>query len=134
MISLLLLLVMYKPTPCSAFFGERTTMDPPQAFTKVNEQNYADITEGKIKGCVMMNRYDENPNIMVMTCRGASNQRTSKAEPGIIFYDVLNTAMPTYITHWESPTTVEGQDSLDGVLVVASFDGKVHVFKDWEDQ
>lgn len=108
-------------------------MNPSESFTHVNTENHKDTTNGMIQGCVMINRYDESPTTLVVTCRGDSdNVKKSNAEAGIIFYDVTDDANPKYMQHWKAEvTSVEGQDSIDDILVVVDFQGKLWTFENW---
>jgi len=106
-------------------------MDPPNAFQLVHSEDFSERTNDEIRGCVMVNHYEEAPTTIVLTCRGDKDHRESTAKSGIILYDVSDDAEPKYIDHWKSPTTVEGQDSIDDVLVVAGFEGKIHIFDHW---
>jgi len=114
---------------------ETENMNPSRSFSHVNKEDYKKRTSGEIRGCVMINRYDESPTTLVVTCRGADDGDKDVDSAGIVFYDVTNDAQPAYIKHWRSPSaSVEGQDSIDDTLVVVGFDGKLLTFDKWTQQ
>jgi len=114
---------------------ENENMNPSKSFSHVNREDYNRRTSGEIQGCVMINRYDESPTLLVVTCRGDDDGHENVDSAGMIFYDVTDDARPTYIKHWRSPSaSVEGQDSIADMLVVVGFDGKLHTFDKWTQQ
>jgi len=112
-------------------------MTPLNSFTQfdTDDMRYAEITNNQIRGCVMVNRYDEQPETLVITCRGTdNNHRTSRAESGVMFYDISDDTNPRYLTHTRLTHSVEGQDTIGGTLIICSFDGKIYTFRDWVGQ
>jgi len=110
-------------------------MNPSESFSHVAKEDYKQRTNGDIQGCVMVNRYDEAPTTLVVTCRGDDEGRKGVKTAGMIFYDVTKDDQPKYIKHWKSPSaSVEGQDSINDTLVVVGFDGKLLTFADWTQQ
>merc|ERR1719492_292486 len=110
-------------------------MNPSDSFTHVAKEDYKERTNGDIRGCVMINRYDEAPTTLVVTCRGDDEGSKGVNTAGIVFYDVTKDDQPTYIKHWKSPSaSVEGQDTIDDTLVVVGFDGKLLTFANWTQQ
>jgi len=114
---------------------ENENMNPSRSFSHVHKEDYKKTTGGKIRGCVMINRYDESPTTLVVSCRGHNEGSKNVDSAGIVFYNITNDAQPIYIKHWESPAaSVEGQDSIDDMLVVVGFDGKLVTFDKWTQQ
>lgn len=111
---------------------ENDNMNPSKSFSHVTKEDYKERTNGEIQGCVMINRYDESPTTLVVTCRGDDDGSKGVDSAGIVFYDVTKDDQPKYIKHWKSPSaSVEGQDSIDDTLVVVGFDGKLLTFDKW---
>jgi len=114
---------------------ENENMNPSGSFSHVTKADYKQRTNGEIRGCVMINRYDESPTTLVVTCRGDDDGSKGVDSAGIVFYDVTKDDQPTYIKHWKSPSaSVEGQDSINDTLVVVGFDGKLLTFDKWTEQ
>jgi len=114
---------------------ENDNMNPSNSFSHVRKEDYKARTKGEIRGCVMVNRYDESPTTLVVTCRGDDEGSNGVDTAGIVFYDVSKDDEPTYIKHWKSPSaSVEGQDSINDTLVVVGFDGKLLTFDKWTQQ
>jgi len=114
---------------------DNENMNPSNSFSHVSKEDYKARTNGEIQGCVMVNRYDESPTTLVVTCRGDDDGDKDVDTAGIVFYDVTKDDQPKYIKHWRSPSaSVEGQDSINETLVVVGFDGKLLTFDKWTQQ
>ena len=120
--------------PKGAFFYQYTQNVYTITKEKDKERNYTENDLG-IVGCVLLLRYPEAPDFMVMTCGG---EKSTGVNAGVVIYNVTDPEHPSYVTHWRSHNiSVECQFSVNmnlrfgNFLFIGDHKGNLHVFENW---